>query len=43
MARPLTASVLRSSALDVVGLAGTLLLAALAALIVYPVVALAEA
>ena len=41
MARPLAAPVSRSAALDIVGLAGTLLLVVLAALIVYPVVALA--
>ena len=41
MARPLAAPVSRSAALDIVGLTGTLLLVVLAALIVYPVVALA--
>src|SRR5262245_16591030 len=40
MARPLTAAAPRSTPLDVVGIAGVALLAALATLIVYPVAAL---
>ena len=40
MARPLAAPAPRSASLDVVGIAGTLLLVMLAALIVYPVAAL---